>query len=86
MYHIFYPSYTASCTCNDESHRCVMAAVSSFPPPKKWSSCSTSRLQSALAGERGRCLENEPTFTVGDPVCGNGIREGDEICDCGRGQ
>ena len=30
-----------------------------------------------------RCLFNEPSMTVGDPVCGNGIRERDEICDCG---
>lgn len=29
------------------------------------------------------CLENFPTEMVGDPVCGNGIREGAEICDCG---
>ena len=34
----------------------------------------------------GTCLDNEPLVTVADPVCGNGIRERDEICDCGTPQ
>ena len=78
-----------ACSCSDHSGRCVMAAVSGFPPPEQWSSCSRTNIQTALtrANNRlGRCLENEPISTIGDPVCGNGIREGNEICDCGSPQ
>ena len=61
-----------------------MAAASGFPAPTQWSQCSVTDLQSGytLYG-LDRCLGNEPTMTVGDPVCGNGIRERDEVCDCG---
>ena len=30
-----------------------------------------------------RCLFNTPQRTLEDPVCGNGIREGNETCNCG---
>ena len=61
-----------------------MAAVSGFPPPTRWSSCSVSDLNDGFTMHNlDRCLFNEPSMTVGDPVCGNGIRERDEICDCG---
>ena len=79
-------STIGGCSCNDRSGRCVMAAISGFPAPERWSSCSVSQIQNSLtrtSNNLGRCLENEPTTTVADPVCGNGIREEDEICDCG---
>ena len=60
-----------------------MSAVSSFPPSTLFSSCSVDDLNVLLDAGGDSCLFNTPTETVGDPVCGNGIREGNEVCDCG---
>ena len=61
-----------------------MSATLGFPPPTQWSTCSISDLNEGYNDRNlDRCLFNEPSTTVGDPVCGNGIRERDEVCDCG---
>lgn len=88
QYKLIALSLTASCSCTASSGQCVMTAIS-YGAPELWSSCSVNQLQRALgrtSNNLGRCLGNEPTFSVGSPVCGNGIREGDEICDCGSEQ
>ena len=80
-----YCVYTdVQCTCDDPTTHCIMAAVSGEPFPTQWSSCSRDELNNGLNNlNLGQCLTNQPTMTVGDPICGNGIREGDEVCDCG---
>ena len=86
--HIFNMGHDGSgCTCTDSSRRCIMSAISGWPPSTQWSSCSRADLNAGLTTYNlGRCLTNKPTKTVGDPVCGNGIQEENEACDCGSPQ
>ncbi len=60
-----------------------MQGVKGFNPPTQFSSCSLSDFNTLVSRGGDSCLFNTPTTKVGDLVCGNGIREGNEICDCG---
>ena len=45
-----------------------------------------SRVFGRVDNNLARCLHNVPEYSLGDPVCGDGIVQGDEVCDCGTPQ
>lgn len=61
----------------------MMSAVLRSPPPTRWSDCSISDLNTLYDRNGDSCLFNSPVQSFPEPFCGNGIREGDEVCDCG---
>jgi hypothetical protein len=83
--HLFGMSHdSGSCSCPEQ--RCVMSAViNTANPPQSWSSCSINTMNSRIGGY-AHCITNTPEDILGDPVCGDGIVQGDEVCDCGTPQ
>ncbi|XP_052899052.1 zinc metalloproteinase-disintegrin-like MTP8 [Anopheles moucheti] len=65
---------------------CIMEAKlrDSADIPNRWSSCSVDDLHESLKRGLGACLKNKPSRLLVRAVCGNGLLEPGEQCDCGR--
>ena len=54
------------------------------PLSTQWSDCSVNRFGEEFERHRyDLCLGNQPSHSVGQTECGNGILEENEVCDCG---
>uniref|UniRef100_A0A8C9Y8E4 ADAM metallopeptidase domain 22 n=1 Tax=Sander lucioperca TaxID=283035 RepID=A0A8C9Y8E4_SANLU len=70
------------CKCDDRWSGCIMDDVG-FYLPKRFSDCNVEEYHNFLNSGGGACLFNKPLKLLDPPVCGNGIVEPGEECDCG---
>ena len=79
-------------SCYDPNNPHIMDPSSSSTPPTTWTTCSKAFLKYYIdEGSYGRfsnvpaCMENSPTtaWSGAAAVCGDGVREQGEQCDCG---
>ncbi|TSR04305.1 Disintegrin and metalloproteinase domain-containing protein 28 [Bagarius yarrelli] len=74
----------SSCTCGGD-RSCIMSATLSYNIPKLFSTCSLAHYEQFLNTRNPECLLNKPQAQdlLQPPMCGNGLREVGEACDCG---
>uniref|UniRef100_A0A7N8XWZ6 ADAM metallopeptidase domain 22 n=1 Tax=Mastacembelus armatus TaxID=205130 RepID=A0A7N8XWZ6_9TELE len=70
------------CTCDDRWSGCIMDDIG-FYLPKRFSNCNVEEYHNFLNSGGGACLFNKPMKLLDPPVCGNGLVEPGEECDCG---
>ncbi|GMR62269.1 hypothetical protein PMAYCL1PPCAC_32464 [Pristionchus mayeri] len=78
--------YEGTCKCPKSRAgytHCIMAKSAGWEAPSHWSDCSLNYLQTSLGRGVDLCLLNEPDRSE-KAVCGNGIVEEGEDCDCGQ--
>ncbi|XP_023577789.1 disintegrin and metalloproteinase domain-containing protein 32-like [Octodon degus] len=76
-------AYDDPTKCQCPEAICVMNLEAMKSSGKKtFSSCSLSDFESFISNVGAACLQNKPVMQQ-QAVCGNGIREGNEVCDCG---
>lgn len=83
---LYHTNDSADCPCTEASGLCIMnARVDTNNPATKFSQCSKDNLTSIFLNGLDDCLHNMPPVLF-DPtaICGNGLVEDGEDCDCGN--